>query len=211
MKALLPILFALSNLGVAGLFIVGILDSSFLFLPFGNDLMVLGMSAREPEKIAWFALWAALGSTTGSMLVDALARKGGEEGLSRFLPEKRAEYVKDKISRKAGFAIAIAALLPPPFPFTPFVAAAAALQYPRKSMIAVLLSARMLRFCIVGMLGAAFGSRIMKMAEQPAVQYALMGLLAVFVVGSVWSVYGWFKKARSGQSRNGGESAPAHA
>ena len=35
----------------------------------------------------------------------------------------------------AGQALAIASLVPPPFPFTAFVMAAAALQYPRKRLL----------------------------------------------------------------------------
>jgi membrane protein YqaA with SNARE-associated domain len=176
--------------------VVGILDSSFLFMPFGNDLLILGLVARQPVKVAWFALWAAAGSVAGSLLIDALARKGGEEGLSRILPAKRVEVVKRKVRTHAGWALALAALLPPPFPFTPFVAAAAALQFPRWKMIAILLSSRMLRFTLVGLLGIAFGPAIRRMAEQPVFKYTLLGLFAVCVVGSVLSVFGWIRRTR---------------
>src|SRR3954451_15401703 len=152
MKFLLPILFTLAKLGAIGLFLVGILDSSFLFLPFGNDLLILGLAARHPARLAFYAASAAAGSVAGSLLVDALARKGGEEGLGRFLPQKRVEYIKGKVKQRAGYALALAALMPPPFPFTPFVAAAAAFQYPRRKVVAVLMSARMLRFCVIGLL-----------------------------------------------------------
>ena len=37
----------LLHLGFAGLIIVGVLDSSFLFLPLGNDLLVVAM---QPER-----------------------------------------------------------------------------------------------------------------------------------------------------------------
>jgi hypothetical protein len=130
------------------------------------------------------------------MLVDAVARKGGEEGLSRILPAGRIEYVKRKVRTRAGWALALSALLPPPFPFTPFVAAAAALQFPRAKMIAVLMSARMLRFCLVGMLGVAFGPAIHRLAGHPAVKYSLLGLLVICIIGSILSVAGWVRRSR---------------
>jgi membrane protein YqaA with SNARE-associated domain len=196
MDGIFSILYFTGRLGAAGLFLVGILDSSFLFLPFGNDLLILGLASQKPVKLVWYAFCAALGSVTGSMLIDTLARKGGERGLCRILPAKRIERVKRKVRTRAGYALAIAALLPPPFPFTPFVAAAAALQFPRWKMIAVLMSARMLRFCIIGLLGIAFGPAIHRLAELPEVKYTLLGLLAVCVVGSIASVVGWVRRSR---------------
>lgn len=199
MDALLPILHFLAQLGAAGLFLVGILDSSFLFLPFGNDLLILSLAARYPAKLAWFAAFASLGSVSGSMLIDFISRKGGEQGLSRILPARRIEYVKQRVRTHAGYAIAIAALLPPPFPFTPFVAAAAALQYPRWRMIAVLLSARMLRFSVIGMLGIAFGERVLHLIDSPLVKGSLIALLVICVIGSGVSVYGWIRRSHGGQ------------
>jgi membrane protein YqaA with SNARE-associated domain len=199
MDAIVSVLYMLGRLGAVGLFLVGILDSSFLFLPFGNDLLILGLAAQHPVRLAWYAFAASLGSVAGCMLVDLLARKGGEEGLSRFLPANRIDRVKRKVRTKAGWALAVAALLPPPFPFTPFVMAAAALQFPRWKMIAVLMSARMLRFVLIGMLGIAFGPAIQRLAQRPAVKYTLLGLFAVCVVGSILSVVGWVRRSRHGQ------------
>lgn len=194
--AVASILRFLASLGAPGLVLIGILDSSFLFLPFGNDLLMIAFAARHPARLAWFAAAATLGSVTGSMLVDRLARKGGEEGLSRILPEKRIEQVKRRVRKHAGYAIALAALLPPPFPFTPVVAAAAALQFPRWRMIALLASARMLRFCAAGLLGASFGPAILRLADSPAVKYGLGGLLVLCIAGSVISVRGWLRRSR---------------
>jgi membrane protein YqaA with SNARE-associated domain len=207
MNALVSLIYLLARLGAPGLLLVGVLDSSFLFLPFGNDLLILGFAAREPEKLAWYASMATLGSVTGSMIVDYIGRKGGEQGLSRMVPAKRLDSVKRKVRTRAGYAIAVAALLPPPFPFTPFVAAAAALQYPRWRMIAVLLSARMLRFCLIGVLGVGFGPAILRLADQPAVKYALVGLFVVCIVGSVISVAGWIRRGRTSGTR--AEAVPA--
>jgi membrane protein YqaA with SNARE-associated domain len=196
MDALASVLYFLARLGAPGLILVGVLDSSFLFLPFGNDLLMLGFAARHPVRLALYASMAAIGSVSGAMIIDTISRKGGEQGLHRVLPKKKIEHVKRKVSSRAGYALALAALLPPPFPFTAFVAVAAALQYPRWRMIAVLLSARMLRFSIIGILGISFGPAILKLAERPEVKYTLVGLLLVCIAGSTVSIVGWVRRGR---------------
>jgi membrane protein YqaA with SNARE-associated domain len=195
-EALLPLIYSLRRLGGFGLFIVGILDSSFLFLPLGNDLLILSLAASNPSRLAWYALMATLGSTTGALLIDVISRKGGEQGLSRVLPKKRIDYVKSRVRKHAAWAVAAATLLPPPFPFTPFIAAAAALQFPRWRLLAIVLSARMLRFSAIGVIGIVFGNRILKLADNPVFQYTLIGLVVVCIAGSALSVYGWIKRSR---------------
>ena len=41
----------LLHLGGFGLVILGVLDSSFLILPFGNDLLLIALSARRHELV----------------------------------------------------------------------------------------------------------------------------------------------------------------
>jgi hypothetical protein len=54
----------------------------------------------------------------------------------------------------------------------------------------------MLRFCLVGILGVAFGERILRLAEEPVVQYSVLGLFLLCVVGSAFSVYQWIHRSR---------------
>jgi membrane protein YqaA with SNARE-associated domain len=135
-RSLLTYLYqVLWRLNGLGLLLLGILDSSFLFLPFGNDFLLIAMAAREHARWPYFAAMAAAGSVLGSFITDAISRKGGEAGLERKFSRRRLEYVKKKITKNAGWTLGLAALMPPPFPFTPCVAAAAVLQYPRKRPI----------------------------------------------------------------------------
>lgn len=198
MKDLLAFLFPLlAQWGGFSLLIVGALDSSFLFLPLGNDLLMVGLTAARPDRLPFHALLAAAGSLAGVALVDWLARKGGEAGLARFLPPKRIDSVRRRVSTNAGWTLVLAALLPPPFPFTPFVAAAAALQYPRARLLALVGMARLLRFMLLGWLAVFFGRQVIAWADTPVVRYGLLGLLALMVVGSTASVWGWVQRGRS--------------
>ena len=88
-----------------GLVIVGILDSSFLFMPLGNDLLVVAMAARGggPAKALFYAATAALGSVLGCLILDVVARKGEQAGLEKHVPKKRLEFLKKKIKKRAAW------------------------------------------------------------------------------------------------------------
>lgn len=189
----------LLHLGGWGLVIVGVLDSSFLFMPLGNDLLVVAMTAnsRSYLKVPFYAGMATIGSVLGCLLLDALARKGGEEALEKHVPKKRLDYVRKKINKRAAWALAVASLMPPPFPFTVFVAAASALEYPRKKLLGTIAVARMARFSIEGTLAMLFGEHILRLAKTPAVRWAIIGLIVVSVVGSALSIYRWISQSRA--------------
>lgn len=207
MKAfLLHIAGILFGLGGIGLLIMGILDSSFLFMPLGNDLLVIALTARHQERMPYYALMATLGSVAGVFLIDALSRKGGEKGLNGRVPPERLDYIKGKIEKRAGWAIAVASLMPPPFPFTPFIIGAAALQYPRKRLLAIIAATRMVRFSAAGVLAILFGRRIIKMADSPVVQYAIVAIVIISLAGSAFSIYSWVRRSK----RDRGTRAAEH-
>ena len=202
MHALANHLFAVFfRLGGLGQFTLGILDSSFLFMPLGNDLLMIAQTSHRRELMLYYAAMATVGSVLGCLLVDVILRKGGEEGLERHVSRKRLEYVKRKVKKNAGWALAVASLAPPPFPFTPFIMAAAALQYPRKNMVAVIAATRMVRFTAEGLLALQFGRRIVQLAKQPAVEWAIIGLIVLCIAGSIVSVLGWVRRSRKVESR----------
>lgn len=182
-------------LGGFGLLGVGVL-TSFILVPFGHDLLMVAMTARNRELMLYYAAMSAAGSVVGALLIDLIFRKGGESRLARQLPPKRLDYIRHKVSTRAGPAIALAALVPPPFPYTPFVMAASALQYPRGKLLGIIAACRLVRFVGLGLLALWFGPRILGTAEHPAVQAAVIALLVIAVGGSVFSVYRWVKRSR---------------
>jgi membrane protein YqaA with SNARE-associated domain len=187
------------KLGGPGLLLLGILDSSFLFAPLGNDLLVVAMTARVRSIPAMFyyAFMSTVGSVLGCLLVDVLLRRAGEKGLEKHLPRKRLEYVKCKVQKNAAWALVVASIAPPPFPFTPFVMASAALQYPRSRMAAIVGGARMVRFTTLGVLALLFGRHILRWVQTSTMQWLLIGLMVVCVAGSVISVVGWIRRSRT--------------
>ena len=184
--------------GGPGLLILGILDSSYLFAPWGNDLLVVAMTARNPHVSAmlYYALMSTIGSVLGCLLIDLTLRPLGAKGLERHLSKRTLNRVKSRMEDKAGLTLGLSSLIPPPFPFTAFVMAASALQYPRARLLAVIGVSRMLRFTIIGFLALRYGERILKWGANPWLQRFLVLLIIVCLIGSVLSVYGWITRSR---------------
>jgi membrane protein YqaA with SNARE-associated domain len=211
MKHLSTILLAIVKFGGPGLLVLGILDSSFLFAPLGNDLLVVAMTARSHSvwRMLYYAGMSTVGSVLGCLLVDLVLRNAGEHGLEKHLPRKRLNYVKRKVNQSGAWALVVASIAPPPFPFTPFIMAAAALQYPRHRMLSIVGVARMVRFTALGVLALIFGRRILHWAESPVLQGVLIGIIVLCTVGSIVSVIGWIKRSRGAGPRTPQEHAPA--
>ncbi|HLI84666.1 MAG TPA: hypothetical protein VKV17_12150 [Bryobacteraceae bacterium] len=211
MKHIAAVLIAVVlHLGGFGLLILGILDSSFLVAPLGNDLLVIAMTARRHTVgyMLYYAFMSSVGSVLGVVLVDLVVRRMGEAGLEKHLPRKRVAYVEAKVRQNAVWALGLAALAPPPFPFTAFIVAASALQYPRKKMYTVVGVFRMLRFAALGVLALFFGSSILRWFRNPIVEGFFVGLLVLAILGSVISVDGWIKRSRNPQP-SGPQPEPA--
>jgi membrane protein YqaA with SNARE-associated domain len=185
--------------GGVGLLLLGILDSSFLFAPWGNDVLLVAMTARHPTLAyaLYYAAMSTVGSVVGCLLIDLTVRPLGEGGLEKHLPARRLKSVKTKVRVNAAKTLAIASLAPPPFPFTAFVIGTAALQYPRGRLLLVVGITRLVRFIVVGLLAIHFGDQVLKWAGNPVVQGFLIGLIILCTVGSIISVAGWVRRSKS--------------
>ncbi|HZU25363.1 MAG TPA: VTT domain-containing protein [Bryobacteraceae bacterium] len=190
------------RLGGFGLLGMGILDSSFLFMPLGNDLLVVALTTRHHSHMPYYAAMAAAGSVLGCLVVDLVCRRIGEEKLERMVSKKRLEYVHHKMEKRAGIVLAFAALMPPPFPFTAFLMGASALEYPRPKLLSVIAASRLCRFLIIGGLAIVFGSQIIRVSKTPAFEWTIGFFVLLCLVGSGFSLVKWFRTAR-------GTGAPA--
>jgi membrane protein YqaA with SNARE-associated domain len=193
------LLASLLKFGGLGLLVIGVADSSFLFAPWGNDLLVIAMTTRHPSvvRMLYYAFMSAAGSVLGCLLIDLTIRPLGAKGLEKYLSVRRLKHVQRKVRENADKALAVASLAPPPFPFTPFIMGAAALQYSRGRLVAVVGITRAVRFTLLGALALRFGSHILRWARNPIVQAFLISLTIFCTVGSAVSVYGWIKRGRS--------------
>ena len=184
------------RLGIFGLFLLSALDSSFLVLPFGNDLLLIALVSSGRSSLRWIAyvIASALGSLVGVFIVDVLMRKAGEKGLERFLNPRKIEKFKAKVENKAGISVFIATLLPPPFPFTPVVMTASALQTPRRTMFIAVFIGRLLRFTIEAFLALYFGRKLIAFIRSDVVTYTVYGLMVLGAILSTLSVITWLRR-----------------
>jgi membrane protein YqaA with SNARE-associated domain len=191
----------LARLGAAGLFFLSIADSSFLTLPLGNDLLVIVLSAGRPAHALWYATVACAGSVIGCAITGFATRKGEGRlerrmGQKRLISIKRLSFIKYEVDQRVGWLLAIACLMPPPFPFTPFVAGAAAFGYPRKKLLGIVAAARMARFAAESELGVHYGWRVISFTQTPMFVDLISVLIGLAILGSSLSIYHWLRASR---------------
>jgi membrane protein YqaA with SNARE-associated domain len=185
------------SLGGVGLLFLGILDSSFLFMPLGNDLLVIALTARRHEHLFYYVAMATAGSVLGVGITDWVSRTGGQKGLEGDQKSRRMAYIERKVEQHGAMALTTAALMPPPFPFTPFVIVASALQYPRKKLLLIIAGCRVVRFAVEGSLAVIYGGGIVRLAQSPWVQKFIVALVVISMGGSAFSIAGWVRKSRA--------------
>jgi len=202
-----PLFIFFLHIGYFGPLLLGVFDSSFLFLPFGNDILVVLLIANHHQGFLLYVLMAATGSTIGVFFLDLVARRLGEPGIEKMAGQKRFETLKKKVGSRAGAAIIVASLLPPPFPFTLVVATASALKYSRARLLMFNWVGRGIRFTIIGFLAIEFGREVISVAKSDAFRYTIMAFVILCLGGSAFSIWNWIRHTRSGRKKSQGSPA----
>ena len=145
----------LMGLGTLGLFTISLLDSAFVPLPSGPDLVMIGLTVSAPEWMPVYAVAATVGSTIGCTLLYLAARRAGVRALKRVSPERR-DRIENLLGRYDMLAVMIPAVLPPPFPFKPFVLGAGVFKLKITRFVIAIFIGRAARFLIEGWLAIEF-------------------------------------------------------
>jgi membrane protein YqaA with SNARE-associated domain len=191
-KDVTPIIHAIARslyrAGGLGLLTLGAFDSSPLVVPLGNDLLMLALSARHHERVLYYIVMATAGSLIGCFVTDWISRKS-ERGQKKLLSRKHLDSVRKLVKKHAAWALVVASVMPPPFPFTAFVAAAAAFRYPRSKLLGVVAAGRLTRFAIEGALAIHYGRWIVKQAQSPLLDHTIIALIVVSIAGSAFVIF----------------------
>ena len=182
-----PIWRQLRRMGGPGLVLLGIADNSVIPLTGSMDVLTIWLAARHREPWPYYALMATLGAVIGGYITYALARKGGKEAMERKLSKRRAAQFSKAFARWGFAAVAIPALMPPPFPFVPFLLAAGAMQYSPKKFLGALTLGRGVRYTIAAGLGYHYGSHILRFFSH-YYKPAMAILIGLAVIGAVLSI-----------------------
>ena len=180
-----------------GAFLLGALDSSMLFfLPFGIDAVVIYLAARD-SKVFWlYPMLAAAGSLTGAAVTFWIGRKIGEVGLARIISPRRLERLQARVRNSGAVARAIPALLPPPFPLTPFILTCGALDVSRWRFFGTLGAVRLLRFGLEATLARLYGRGIVAVLQADWFQVVVMVFVAIAIAGTAASAILLWRKTR---------------
>ena len=172
-----------------GVVVLAALDSTIFFsLPFGIDAAVIILAARL-QTLWWVApILATVGSVAGAWLTFWMGVKAGEQGLTRYVSAKRLARVRSRIQRSGAVALAVLDLIPPPFPFTPFVLAAGALGVNASTFFVTLVVCRLLRFGLEAALAVVYGPHILSWLESELFHDIVLGCILVAVVLTLLSV-----------------------
>lgn len=146
----------LKAFGPLGLFGISLVDSAGVPLPGGPDAVMIWLSANNPTLMPLYALAATGGSAIGCTLLYLVARRAGSAALKRVTPAKR-DRIENLLGRYDLIAVMVPAVLPPPFPFKPFVLCAGVFKLKTWRFIAAIFIGRSIRFLIEGWLAIRFG------------------------------------------------------
>jgi membrane protein YqaA with SNARE-associated domain len=171
-----------------GAFLLAALDTSMLFfLPFGIDAVVIYLSARDEQWWFTYPILATAGSLTGAAITFWIGQKIGEAGLQRLVPERRLERMRCSVKDTGAIALAVPALLPPPFPLTPFILTCGALKVDRWRFFATFGIIRLIRFSAEAALARIYGRGVLRVLQSDAFQTVILAFVVVAVLGTIVS------------------------
>jgi membrane protein YqaA with SNARE-associated domain len=174
----------LRRLGGWGLVLLGVADNSVIPLTGSMDVLTVWLAARHREPWIYYALMATVGAVLGGYITYSLARKGGKHAMERRLSKRKAAKVYKRFERWGFGAIAVPAVLPPPFPFVPFLLAAGAMQYSRVKFLGALALGRGVRYSVAAYLGALYGRHILRFFARYD-KLAVSVLIGLAIVGGI--------------------------
>jgi membrane protein YqaA with SNARE-associated domain len=164
--------------GAFGLFTVALLDSTFVPLPSSADALMLLLSTTNPSWMLLYAFMATSGSALGCWILYLISRRAGARALNRFSEAKQLR-VKNWIERYDAFAVLVATLLPPPFPFKLFVVTAGVFRFSLVRFMLAIIVGRAFRFLLEGYFAVRYGAQA---KEILAKYYPFIGLGLVVVI-----------------------------
>ena len=156
-------------------------------MPFGVDALVIYLAARD-ENLFWiYPVLAAAGSVLGAAMTFWVGHKAGEVGLDRLVSKRRLDRLRCQVRDKGAVALAIPAVMPPPFPLTPLVLTCGALNVDPKRFFSTFAAMRLLRFSIGAALARIYGRGILRVLESEQFRMVVVAFIVIAVVGTIIS------------------------
>lgn len=174
------------RLGGVGLAVIALLDSSFLSFPQVNDVLMVVLSTRQPDRMLWYAATTTLGSVLGCLLLHLVAGRGGAAVLQRGFSEITLARVRHMTQRYGMAGVIVPAMLPPPTPFKLCVVMAGLSGMPASRLALSVAVGRGLRYVVTGWLAVRYGERAWAVVREHATAVGVVALLSVPVGLALW-------------------------
>jgi membrane protein YqaA with SNARE-associated domain len=172
----------LLSFGIFGVFLVSIVDSSFVPLPLPGitDIMIIVLAAQHHS---WFLLilFATAGSALGGYFSYQVGQRGGMAFLEKHVPPRILKPVCEWMEKHAILSVALPAVLPPPMPLSPFVLAAGVLKMSLKKFMWTFTISRAIRHAVAAWLGIHYGRHILRLWNGVSAKYATPFLIVLWV------------------------------
>ncbi|MGH9253419.1 MAG: VTT domain-containing protein [Vicinamibacterales bacterium] len=152
-------------------------------MPFGADALVIYLIARDGGLFWLYPLLAAVVSVAAAAVTFWIGRRVGDVGLPRLVPKHRVDRLRARVQKSGAVALAVPALLPPPFPLTPFVLTCGALNVNPWWFFPAFGLMRLVRFSVGAALALVYGPGILRTLESDTFQFAIAGVATVVVLG----------------------------
>lgn len=181
------------HFGLAGIFVVALLDAAPVPLPIPGStdilLLILGAHGESPWLLAPVAI---AGSLLGGYFTWKTGKSGGEKMIDRYVPSRFHKRITGWVKEHGLLSVCLAAMLPPPIPLLPFLLAAGALGVTRRQMFIALGIARTVRYGGEAALAAFYGRRILRFWSRSlagwssVILYTFLGLLVAAIIFGIW-------------------------
>jgi membrane protein YqaA with SNARE-associated domain len=194
--AMSPTMAFFFHLGVAGLFFISLVDSSFVPLPVPGitDILLIVYAASGENSILLVAI-ATAGSAAGGFLSHAVGKAGGMGFLKKHVPTRILGRITGWAEHHAILAVALPAILPPPMPLSPFVLVAGAVCMKRSTFMTAFTLSRLARHSIAVWLGIHYGREVLHIWSKFSARWgttfliALWVFLGIFTGIAIWKLY----------------------
>jgi membrane protein YqaA with SNARE-associated domain len=193
-----------SSLGLAGLFLIAVVNSTFVPLPVPGvaDILVILYAATHMNPFFVVAI-ATLGSATGGLISHTAGSVGGMAFLRKHISPQTLSRITFWMESHPILTVALPAILPPPMPLWPFILAAGAVHMSRREFMWSFTLSRLLRHGIAAWLGVRYGSHVLHLWSRfndrwaDSILAAVWTMLGISLIFALWKLYRAAREFRS--------------
>ncbi|MGD0973267.1 MAG: VTT domain-containing protein [Candidatus Korobacteraceae bacterium] len=174
----------LRHLGVLGLFLLAIADSTPLPTFAGPDILTAILAARHRDPWYYYAAVTTAGSVIGAYITFRMAHRAGASYLRDKFGERKVNKLLAYFERWGTGVLVLSSAVPFPSPTSAFFAAAGVLNYPARKFVVVVALSRAARYAAIASIASHYGGHFIRALRHPAQYYGLLLVVtgAVFVL-----------------------------